>query len=144
MAWKIDSRQPIDADLRDAVQDKIDDGTFGMADLKDYFTVFAQICNNTEDAEDEMEDFDRRFQFKIDGKPAAWFNIENCKIEIGSGSIESPDITLEMSGQLAVDIFSGQVDPTQAYMNGDLKVDGIINDAIVFKDILEVVQDEME
>jgi len=49
-----------------------------------------------------------------------------------------------MSEELAVGIFSGQVDPTQAYMNGDLKVDGVINDAIVFRNILDLVQEEME
>jgi putative sterol carrier protein len=41
-------------------------------------------------------------------------------------------------------MFSGQVDPTSAYMSGDLKVDGVINDAIVLQNILNLVYEEME
>ena len=144
MNWKIDSNQPIDEALRDKIQDKIDDNDFGMDDLKDFFTVFIQISNNTEDIQDEVEGFDRTFLFKIDGSPIAWFNIKDARLEMGSGDIDNPDITLDMSEELAVGIFSGQVDPTQAYMNGDLKVDGVINDAIVFRNILDLVREEME
>ena len=144
MTWKIDSNQPIDEALRDMVQEKIDEGTFGMEDLHDYFTVFTQLSNNTEDIQDEVEGFDRTFLFKIDGRPTAWFSIKDKNFEMGSGDIEKPEITLDMSEELAIGIFSGQVDPTQAYMNGDLKVDGVISDAIVFRNILDLVQEEME
>jgi len=144
MTWKIDSNQPIDEALRDMVQEKIDEGTFGMEDLHDYFTVFTQLSNNTEDIQDEVEGFDRTFLFKIDGRPTAWFSIKDAKLEMGSGEIDNPEITLDMSEELAIGIFSGQVDPTQAYMNGDLKVAGVINDAIVFRNILDLVQEEME
>jgi len=144
MNWKIDSNQPIDEALRDKIQDKIDDGDFGMDDLKDFFTVFIQISNNTEDIQDEVEGFDRTFLFKINGSPTAWFSIKDARLEMGSGDIENPKITLDMSEELAIGIFSGRVDPTQAYMNGDLKVDGVINDAIVFRNILDLVQEEME
>ena len=63
---------------------------------------------------------------------------------MGSGDAEGPDITLDMSEEVAVGIFSGQVDPTAAYMNGDLKVDGVINDAIVLGNILNLFHEEME
>jgi len=144
MTWRIEGDQPIDVALKDAILDKIEDGSFGMEDLKDYFTVFTQISNNTEDIQDEVEGFDRTFLYKINGRPVAWLSIKDKRFEMGSGDIEGPDITLDMSEELAIGMFSGQVDPTSAYMSGDLKVDGVINDAIVLQNILNLVHEEME
>jgi putative sterol carrier protein len=143
-SWKVDSAQPIDEDLKDRILDKIDEGSLGMEDLRDFFTVFTQISNNTEDIQDEVEGFNRTFRIRIDGEPYAWLAVRDKKFEMGSGDIQGAEITLEMSGQLAFDIFSGRVDPTAAYMNGDLKVDGVINDAIMFRTILDLVQEELE
>ena len=144
MQWKIDSSQPIDEELRDSVLDRIEEGTFCMDDLKDYFTVFTQICNHAEDIQDEVEGFNRKFQYRIDSEPYAWMTITAGKFQMASGEIEAADITLDMSSALAIGIFTGQVDPTAAYMNGDLKVDGIINDALLFRTILDIVQEELE
>jgi putative sterol carrier protein len=144
MTWRIEGNQPIDVALRDAILDKIEEGSFGMEDLKDYFTVFTQISNNTEDIQDEVEGFDRTFLYKISGRPVAWLSIKDGKFEMGLDGIEGPDITLDMSEEVAIGMFSGQVDPTAAYMSGDLRVDGVINDAIVLRNILNLVYEEME
>jgi putative sterol carrier protein len=144
MEWTIDCNQPIDEELRDSVLDRIEEGTFCADDLKDYFTVFTQICNNTEDVQDEVEGFDRKFQITLDGEPAAWLRIEGLKFEMGSGAIEAPNTVLDMNARVALDIFAGLVDPTAAYMSGDLKVDGILADALVFRSLLDLVQDELE
>jgi len=144
MTWRIEGNQPIDVALKDMILDKIYEGSFGMDDLKDYFTVFTQISNNTEDIQDEVEGFDRTFLFKINGKPVAWLSIKDKKFEMGSDDIEGPDITLDMSEELAIGIFSGQVDPTAAYMSRDLRIDGVINDAIVLRNILNLAHEEME
>jgi putative sterol carrier protein len=144
MTWRIEGNQPIDVALKDMILDKIDEGSLGMEDLKDYFTVLTQVSNNTEDIQDEVEGFDRTFLYKIDGRPLAWLSIKDKRFEMGSDGIETPDITLDMSEELAIGIFSGQVDPTAAYMNGDLKVDGVINDAIALGNVLNLFHEEME
>ena len=144
MAWKIEGNQSIDVALRDMILDKIEEGSLGMEDLKDYFTVFTQVSNNTEDIQDEVEGFDRTFLYKINGSPLAWLRIKDKRFEMGSDGVEGPDITLDMSEEVAIGIFSGQMDPTAAYMNGDLKVDGVINDAMVLQNMLNLFHEEME
>jgi putative sterol carrier protein len=144
MTWRIEGDQPIDAALKDMILDKIEEGSFSAEDFKDYFTVLTQISNNTEDIQDEVEGLDRTFLYKINGRPLAWLRIKDKRFEMGSDDIEGPDITLDMTEELAIGIFSGQVDPTAAYMSGDLKVDGVINDAIALRDILNLVLEEME
>jgi putative sterol carrier protein len=142
--WNVDAAQPLDQTLKDAILDKVDEGSLSLGDLKDYFTVFTQICNSTEDIQDEVEKFDRSFLFKIDGKPSARLIMKGCKFESDSAGSPEADIVLEMSGELAIGIFSGRIDPTAAYMSGELKVDGLINDAIRFRTILELVLEELE
>jgi putative sterol carrier protein len=144
MQWRIDAGQPIDERLRDRVVDRIDNGTFCPDDLKDYFTVFTQICNHNEDILDEVRGFNKTFQYRIDSQPYAWMKIADAHFEMASGESEAPDITLHMSSGLAIGVFGGQVDPTAAYMNGDLKVDGILDDAMLFRRILDMVQEELE
>ena len=144
MTWTIEGNQPIDAALRDMILDKIEEGSLGMEDLQDYFTVLTQVSNNTEDIQDEVEGFDRTFLYKINGSPLAWLRIKDKRFEMGSDGVEGPDITLDMSEEVAIGIFSGQVDPTAAFMNGDLKVDGVINDAIVLQNMLNLFHEEME
>jgi putative sterol carrier protein len=144
MDWKAESGQQIDEVLRDQVLQKMEENTLCMADIKDYFTVFTQIANNAEDVQDEVEGFDRSFQINVEGKPLCWLSVRECRFEAGSGSLPNPDIILNMDEEVALGVFSGSVDPTAAYMCGDLEVDGIISDAIRFKDLLELVQDEMD
>lgn len=144
MTWRIEGNQPIDVALRDMVLDKIDEGSFGVEDFKDYFTVFTQIANNTEDVQDEVEGFDRTFLYKINGTPLAWLRIKDKRFEMGSDGVEGPDVTLDMTQEVAIGMFSGQVDPTAAYMSGDLRVDGVINDAIMLRNILDLIHEEME
>jgi len=144
MTWRIEGNRPIDVALKDTILDKIEEGSLGMEDLRDYFAVFAQVCNSTEDIQDEVEGFDRTFLYKVDGTPLAWLRIKGRRFEMGSGDAEGPDITLDMGEKVAIGIFSGQVDPTAAYMNGDLKVDGVINDAIALGNVLNLFHEEME
>ena len=144
MTWRIEGNQPIDTALSDMILDKIAEGSFGVEDFKDYFTTFTQIANNTEDVQDEVEGFDRTFLDKINGTPFAWLRIKDKTFEMGSDGIEGPDVTLDMTEEVAIGMFSGQIDPTAAYMSGDLKVDGVINDALVLRNILNLVYEEME
>lgn len=144
MQWKVDCNQPVDEELRDSILDRIEEGTFCDADMRDYFTVFTQICNDTEDIQDDVEGMNRKFLIKLNGEPAAWLAIKDLKFEMGEGDIEAPDTTLDMSPQMAIEIFSGLVDPTAAYMSGELKVDGILIDAILFRTLLDLVQEELE
>jgi putative sterol carrier protein len=144
MQWRIAADQPVDEELRDRLVDRIESSTFCADDLKDYFTVFTQICNHNEDILDEVKGFNKTFQYRIDSQPCAWMKITDGHFEMASGEIDAADITLHMSSGLAIGVFSGQVDPTAAYMNGDLKVDGVLDDAMLFRRILDMVQEELE
>jgi len=144
MEWRVSSDQPLDEELKDRVLEKIEEGCMTLEDLEEYFRVFVQIANSSEDIQDEAEGFNCSFQINIEGKPTCWFAITDKKFEAGSGGIENPGIVLNMPEDVALGIFSGTVDPVAAYMCGDIDVDGVISDALRFKEIVEMVQDELD
>ena len=144
MDWRVDGSQKLDMKLKERMQEKIEDGSLTVDDLLDFFTLFIQTANDSEDARDEVAGYDRAFQFVIRDYRNIWFTVRKQVFEMGLGELESPDITLEMDKQLLLSVFSGRKDPTAAYMCGELKVNGNLNDAVKFRTILEVVQDELE
>jgi len=144
MSWKVDSTQPIDEVLKERMKDKIEDGSFAVEDLQDYFTLFTQMANHTDDVQDEVDGFDRKFQFTLEGHDNVWLTIKDQKFEMGLGDIEAPDITLEMKARVTAGVFTGQEDATAAYMSGDLKVSGILSDAIKFRTIVDLVREALD
>jgi len=144
MGWKVDSTQAIDEGLKQRMLEKVEGGAFCMEDLQDYLTLFTQVANNIDETRDEVRGFNRRFQFRLSGYPDMWLNIQGGIFEMGAGDIQAPDITLEMSAELASGVFTGQVDATMAYMNGDLKVDGSLPDAIKFRTLVDLIREELD
>ncbi len=144
LEWRISGDQPVDEELKERVIEKIEECALTVEDLKDYFLLFTQIANSSEDIQDEAEEFNCSFQVNIEGTPTCWFGVNEKKFEAGSGAIENPGVVLNMPEDVALGIFSGTVDPVAAYMCGDIDVDGLISDALRFKELVEMVQDEMD
>lgn len=143
MSWTIEG-STVDDELKQKMKDKIDDSSFGAEDLKDYFTLFVQIANSNSDVKDEIDGFNRKFQFKIDGFENAWMKLDNQTVSMGSGEIADPDITLEMNARTTAGIFTGEIDATSAYMGGDLKITGALPDAVKFRTITELVREALD
>jgi len=144
MSWKVDSAQTIDEGLKQRMLEKVEGGTFGLKDLQDFLTLFTQVANSIDETRDEVQGFNRRFQFRLLGYSDIWLSIQGGSFEMGEGDIEAPDIILEMDAELGAGVFTGQVDATVAYMNGDLKVDGSLPDAIKFRTLVDMIREELD
>jgi len=144
MSWKVDCKQSIDDGLKQRMLEKVEGGTFGLKDLKDFLTLFTQVANSCDETKDEVRGFNRKFQFRLLNYPAFWLSIQGGSFEMGEGDIEAPDIILEMEAVLGAGVFTGQVDATVAYMNGDLKVDGSLPDAIKFRTLVDLIREDLD
>ncbi|MCF2140737.1 MAG: SCP2 sterol-binding domain-containing protein [Candidatus Lokiarchaeota archaeon] len=129
---------------KEKLMEKIEDGEFSIDDLPEFLAVFKEICNESEDVAEEVEDWDRKFQITLSDADNFWFKIEDGKFDYGMGEIEEPDVTLEMNGETAAGVFTGEIDATSAYMSGDLKIIGPLPDAVKFRTLTELVREEME
>ncbi|MHA1819448.1 MAG: SCP2 sterol-binding domain-containing protein [Promethearchaeota archaeon] len=134
----------VDEELKSKIVEKVEDCSLTPDDLMDFMTLFVQICNENEEIAEEVEGWDRVFQFKIEGAQNIWLKIKDGKFELGEGDLEDMDVTLEMDADTAIGIFSGEIDATQAYMDNQLKVIGALPDAVKFKTLTEMVRDTLE
>ena len=130
--------------LREILNDKIENGDFTTSDIPDYFTVICQLGDEIEDLKDEVEDWDRKIQFVIQGFGNHWLSIQDGEFSTGEGEIEDPNLTLILAVDEAARIFSGEKDAEAAFMSGALKVQGDLPDAIKLHALIEIVLEEIE
>ncbi len=134
----------VNEDSKLRLSEKVSLGEIGPEDIYDYMELFCEICNENEEVKEEIEGWDRKFQFIIDKMDNIWLKIFECKFSWGRNEInEEPDITLEMDGNTTAGILSGEIDATSAYMSNLLKVIGPVPDAVKFKTLTDLVREEL-
>jgi putative sterol carrier protein len=134
----------VDKSIKEKLMAKINDNSFGPADLLEYLGVFVDVANESDDIREEADGWDRVLQFKINGIEDFYLTVSDGTFNITKGSTPNPDVTLTMGDKTAAGIFTGEVDATSAYMSGDLKVQGPLPDAVKFRTITEMVREEIE
>ena len=58
-----------------------------------------------------------------------WVAIANGQCTSGSGPATNPTVTFSAADQVFVDVIEGKVNPTMAYMQGQLKIQGDLGTA---------------
>ncbi len=129
---------------KEAIMDKIESGSFGIADLEDYLTLFLGVSNESEDVQEEVEGWNRKLFIKLSDTGNFWLQIAEGKFTSGKGDVDDGDVTLEMTGETAAGVFTGEIDATSAYMSGELKIIGPLPDAVKFRTLTELVREELE
>jgi putative sterol carrier protein len=96
-------------------------------DVKNALNKWTQKLDDPEIAE-EFEGFNKTMQFifpDIDYKLKMIF--KDMKARLEEGFEKNADMSLEVESNLFVGIFTGEVDPMEAFMEGELKVTGDMN-----------------
>jgi putative sterol carrier protein len=89
---------------------------------------------------ERFEDFNKTLQFNIKDIGYFKFIISNQKAKIEEGKDESASMTVITDSDTIIGITKGEVDPMDAFMNGELEAKGNIPDLTKF----EVLMDEDE
>ena len=129
---------------KEAIMDKIESGSFGIDDLEDYLELFLSVSNESEDVQEEVEGWNRKLFISLSDTSNFWLQIAEGKFTSGKGDVTDGDVTLEMSGETAAGVFTGEIDATSAYMSGELKIVGPLPDAVKFRTLTELVREELE
>ncbi len=134
-----------DAELRKKMAEKIEEGEFEVADLPEFMGLFCAISNESDDIQDEVEGWSRKFQITpTDGAEAIWLVVDDGKFSTGTGSTDGADVTLKATGKNTAAILIGDKDATAAYMSGELAIEGAKPDAIRLRAVIEIVREEIE
>jgi putative sterol carrier protein len=130
--------------LKESLNEKIQEGEFDVADIPAYLTLFVEMGNEVEDLQDEVEDWNRRIVFNLEGLGSYWLVVEDGVFSGGEGGLNDANLTLSMSALDAAMVFAGDKDAKAAYMSGALKVAGDLPDAVKIQTLIEIVAEEIE
>jgi len=73
-----------------------------------------------------------------------WLKAEDGKLEWGEGDIDDPSFTFSCVMAVGAGMLFGEVDATSAYMAGDITVEGNLQDAMAFQEIIELAMEAFE
>ncbi len=130
-------------DLRQSLQVRLQSGTFGPEDLMDFFTYLVAFGNADEEMQDEIEGWQGAIQLHLPGADDVWLRIQEGTFELGQGTVAHPAVTLIMSAQDAVRLFTGQLDPAEALGTGALRIEGDMTAALRLQGLLEITMDSL-
>jgi len=106
---------------------------------------FKQIAVENEDLKEELEDMDIVVQQVITDKDKKyWIKGQGGAITWGEGDVENPSFTFSCVLAVGVGMLYGEVDATSAYMAGDITVEGNLQDAMAFQEIIELAMEAFE
>ena len=137
----------VDDALLNEIKGKIDAGA-AAADVKDslkMFELFKQIAEENEDLKEELEDMDIAIQMIItDANARFWLKAHDGTLEFGEGDVDNPSFTFSATKEVGAGMLFGEVDATSAYMAGDITVEGNLQDAMAFQEIIELAIEAFE
>jgi hypothetical protein len=65
----------VDTNLKQTLNEKIQQGDFSSQDIPAYIELFCQMGNEVPDLKDEVDGWDRKIQFQMDGLDNYWIEI---------------------------------------------------------------------
>ena len=135
-----------DQALIDKLKTLMDDPS--AATIEDYpqlLEFLKQVSKENDDLKEELEDMDIVVQMVITDKDKKfWLKAQEGEVDAGEGDIDNPSFTFSAAFETAVGMLTGEVDATSAYMAGDITVEGNLQDAMAFQEILELAMEAFE
>ncbi len=109
------------------------------------FEFIKQISTENEDLKEELEDMDIAIQMVLsDVDKKHWLTVKEGNLNYGEGDVENPSFTMSSTMEVGAGILMGEVDATSAYMAGDITVEGNLQDAMAFQEIIELALEAYE
>ena len=137
----------VDEALLKEIKEKMDAGA-AAADVKDtlkVYELFKQVAEENDDLKEELEDMDITIQMIItDADAKFWLKAHDGSMEFGEGDVDNPSFTMSSTLEVGAGILMGEVDATSAYMAGDITVEGNLQDAMAFQEIIELALEAYE
>ena len=104
-----------------------------------------QISLENEDLKEELEDMDIAIsQILTDIDKKYWLTVKEGILDYGEGDVDNPSFTMSSTLEVGAGILMGEVDATSAYMAGDITVEGNLQDAMAFQEIIELALEAYE
>ncbi len=109
------------------------------------FEIYKQIAQEEDDIKEELEDMDEIIIQNVysDADFKYWVKLGAGKFDVGEGEAEDPNVTMSATAETWSGLGSGEIEAAGAYMAGDLSIEGNLQDAIAYGEILDLFRDIM-
>jgi putative sterol carrier protein len=101
--------------------------------------IFTEINNRIQADPSKAAGSNAAYQFDLTGDDGGQYHIvfKDGSGEAGPGAVEDPNITITMAAGDMVDMVTGKLDPTMAFMSGKIKIKGDMGLAMKLQTILQ-------
>ena len=102
-----------------------------------------QFSAENEELQEELEDISE-FQAQIhisEPEFKCWVKLGDGKFDYGEGEIDEPAFTLACTQEIIGGMMQGDIDSTSAYMAGDLKIEGSLQDSMAYGEFLRIAME---
>ncbi len=100
--------------------------------------IFTEINNRLEADPSKAQGVNAAYAFDLAGDDGGAYHVvlKDGKGEAGPGAPENPNITISMKSEDFVDLATGKLDGTMAFMSGKLKIKGDMGLAMKLQSVL--------
>ncbi len=129
----------------DTIRQKRQSGDAKAEDLPLVFQAGAELASDPEFQAELQNADDFTLQLDVEETPVkAWVKIQNHQFATGTGPLEGADCTLVMKPEVAKQLVLGNTDEVRnAYMSGDLRVEGDLTKLMALRPILESLRPKL-
>ena len=101
--------------------------------------IFTEINNRLQADPSKAAGGNAAYQFDLSGDDGGQYHIifKDGAGEAGPGTVDNPNITISMAANDMVDMVTGKLDPTMAFMSGKIKIKGDMGLAMKLQTILQ-------
>jgi putative sterol carrier protein len=133
----------VDENLIKKLKEMREKGPSAPSDALHMYEFVKQLAEEEEELKEELEDIDEMMVqlVVIDADYKYWVKIGGGKLDYGEGEAEEPSVTMSATGAIWTGLSSGDLDSTSAYMSGDLVIEGNLQDAIAYGEVLGLAMD---
>lgn len=129
----------------DTIRQKRQSGDAKAEDLPLVFQAGAELASDPEFQAELKNADDFTLQLDVEDTPVkAWVKIANHQFSTGTGPLEGAECTLIMKPDVATQLVLGNTDEVRnAYMSGDLRVEGDLSKLMALRPILESLRPKL-
>lgn len=134
----------VDPNLVKELKEMRKNGPKQPSDALKLYEFAKQMVDESEDLKEELEDMDATVVQLVvtDANFKYWVKMGDGAIDYAEGDADDPSVTMSATGATWSGLSSGELDSTSAYMSGDLVIDGNLQDAIAYGEILGIATEE--
>jgi len=136
----------VDEKLIKELKEMREKGASKPSDALKMYEFIKQVVEEDEDLKEELEDMDEtKVQMIVtDANYKYYVVLGEGKFDYAEGEVDDPGVTMSATGAIWAGLASGELDSTSAYMSGDLVIEGNLQDAIAYGEILSMAMENME